>query len=366
MIMVNEFFQQVYFQNRVIDYIISLGIFLVIILLVTILKRFLIKILNSFASKSSTKIDNQFVEAFQNKIKPFMNLLYFSAFYLGFSQLSIPSVLERIVNIAIIAMLIFFGVRFALSIFSYFLENYWIKKEKNATHITAIRGIETFLRILIWTIAFIVLLDNLGIQVSALVAGLGIGGIAVALAAQNILGDLFSYFIIFFDHPFEIGDFIIIDSFMGTIESIGIKTTRIRSLGGEEIIFSNTDLINSRLRNYKRMRKRRVLFKFGVIYKTSLKQLKKIPALVSEIIQQVNGVTFERVHFASFGDFSLNFEVVYYVNNRDYNRYMDIQQKINFKMKEEFEKRGIEFAYPTQTLFLEKENTANKTVEEKI
>jgi len=360
--MFNDFFQQIYFQNRVLDYMVASGIFLAIVLLISILKRFVIKILNSFASKSSTKIDDQFVEAFQNKIRPFLNLLYFGAFYLGFSQLNIPSALEKIVNIAIIAMLIFFGVRFALSIFSYFLENYWIKKEKNATRITAIRGIETFLRILIWAIAFIVLLDNLGIQVSALIAGLGIGGIAVALAAQNILGDLFSYFIIFFDHPFEIGDFIIIDSFMGSIESIGIKTTRVRSLGGEEIIFSNTDLVNSRLRNYKRMRKRRILFKFGVIYKTNLEQLKEIPVIVTEIINQVNGTTFDRVHFAAFGDFSLDYEVVYYVNTRDYNRYMDIQQEINFRMKEEFEKKGIEFAYPTQTLFLEKDDTVNNTV----
>ena len=352
--MFNNFLQQIYFNNRVIDYIIALAIFLLLVLLINISKKFLIKVLNSFARKSTTKIDDQFVEAFQKKIKPFVNLLYFGTFYLGFSQLKIPSPLEKIVNIAIIALLIFFGVRFVLSIFSYFLENYWIKKESNATRITAIRGVETFLRIVIWIIAFIVLLDNLGIQVSALVAGLGIGGIAVALAAQNILGDLFSYFIIFFDHPFEIGDFIIIDNFMGTIESIGIKTTRIRSLGGEEIIFSNTDLVNSRLRNYKRMRKRRVLFKISVIYQTSLEQLKEIPAIVSEAIQQVSGATLDRVHFASFGDFSLDFEVVYYVNSRDYNRFMDLQQEINFKIKEEFEKRGIEFAYPTQTLFLAK------------
>lgn len=149
---------------------------------------------------------------------------------------------------------------------------------------------------------------------------------------------------------------------MGTIESIGIKTTRIRSLSGEEIIFSNTDLVNSRLRNYKRMIRRRVLFKFGVIYQTSMEQLKDIPALVTEIIQQIDGANLDRVHFASFGDSSLDFEVVYYVNGRDYNRYMDIQQEINFKIKENFEKRGLEFAYPTQTLFLEKDDTANQTV----
>jgi small-conductance mechanosensitive channel len=354
--MFNDFLQSIYFHNRVIDYITALVVFLLAVLIITVLKNFLIKILRAFARKRSTTIDSRFVQAFQNKMKPIINLLYFGAFYLGLNQLNIPAVLERFINIFIIALLIFYGVRFLLSILAYFLENYWIKKESDSTRITAIRGIETFFKITIWSIALIILLDQLGIQVSALVAGLGIGGIAIALAAQNVLGDLFSYFVIYFDRPFEIGDFLIIDSFSGTIENIGIKTTRIRSLGGEEIIFSNTDLVNSRLRNYKRMRKRRVLFKFGVIYQTTLEQLKEIPAIITEILNQVSGATLDRVHFSSYGDFSLDFEVVYYVNGRDYNKYMDIQQEINFKIKEEFEKRDIEFAYPTQTLFLSKED----------
>ncbi len=352
--MVNNFFQQVYFQNRIIDYIITLIIFVVAVFTIIILKNFLLKILQNIASKKTTAIDDRFVDAFQNKIKPFINLLYFAAFYFSLYQLNIPTILEKYLNIVIIALFIFYTVKVILSIFSYFLENYWIKKERDSTRITALRGIETFLKILIWSIAFIILLDNLGVQISALLAGLGIGGIAIALASQNILGDLFSYFIIFFDRPFEIGDFLNIDNFSGTIENIGIKTTRIRSLGGEEIIFSNTDLVNSRLRNFKRMRKRRVLFNFGVTYQTPLQQLKEIPDIVSSIFQQINGATLDRVHFSSFGDFSLSFEVVYYVNSRDYNQYMNIQQEINLKLKEELEKRSIDFAYPTQTIFLSK------------
>lgn len=354
--MINNFFQEVYFHNRIIDYISAIAIFLLAVLAITILKNFLIKALQTFARKKSTTIDKRFVDNFQNKMKPFVNLLYFGSFYLGFYQLNIPSFLEKTVNIFIVALLIFYSVRFILSILSYFLENYWIKKETDSTRITAIRGVETFLKVILWSIAVIILLDNMGVQVSALVAGLGIGGIAIALAAQNILGDLFSYFIIYFDHPFEIGDFITIDSFSGTIENIGIKTTRIRSLGGEEIIFSNTDLVNSRLRNYKRMRKRRILFNFGVIHQTSTEQLKNISAIIKEIFNRIDGASLDRVHFSAYGDFSLNFEVVYYVNSRDYNKYMDIQQEINFQMKEEFEKHNIEFAYPTQTLFLSKEN----------
>lgn len=362
--MFNNLLQQEYFQNRMVDYIVSLATFIIAVLLITILKNFVLKILRTMASKKTSRIDDHFVEVFQEQIKPFINLLYFGAFYLSIYHLNIPVIVEKYLNIIISALFIFFGVRFILSLISYFLENYWIKKERNATRITVIKGVETFLKIIIWSIAFIILLDNLGIQVSALIAGLGIGGIAVALASQNILGDLFSYFIIYFDRPFEIGDFIIIDNYMGSIENIGIKTTRIRSLSGEEIIFSNTDLVSSRLRNYKRMKKRRVLFNFGVVYQTTLEQLKEIPTIVTNIIQQVSGATLDRVHFFSYGDFSLNFEVVYYVNSSDYNQYMDIQQEINLKLKEELQKRAIEFAYPTQTILLSKENNHKKSIEE--
>ncbi|MFC1599390.1 mechanosensitive ion channel family protein, partial [Candidatus Omnitrophota bacterium] len=209
-------------------------------------------------------------------------------------------------------------------------------------------------KFLIWGLAIIFFLDNLGFKVSTVIAGLGIGGVAVALAAQAVLGDLFSYFAIIFDRPFEIGDFIIIGEYLGTIEHIGVKTTRIRSLGGEQLVFSNTDLTNSRVRNYKRMQKRRVVFKLGVTYQTSLDQLKAVPGIIEKAIKSIDNTTFDRAHFLSYGDFSLVLEVVYYVLTGDYNKYMDIQQSINFAIKEEFEKRGIEFAYPTQTLYVNK------------
>lgn len=350
--MFGNFLGQVYFQNRVIDYTIALVIFATATLIIVILKNFFIEVLKAQALKKNTAIDNRFVDAVQGKIKPFLNLLYFAAFYFSFYQLKIPIIIEKYFNLIIIVLFIYYIVRFILSIFSYFLENYWLKKERNTSRITAARGIETFLKILLWSIAFIILLDNLGIQISALLAGLGIGGIAIALASQNILGDLFSYFIIYFDRPFEIGDFLTIDNYSGTVENIGIKTTRIRSLGGEEIIFSNTNLVNSRLRNFKRMKKRRISFNFGVTYQTSLDQLKEIPVIVDTIFQEISGANLDRVHFSSYGDYSLIFEVVYFVNSRDYNKYMDIQQEINLRLKEELEKRKIEFAYLPKTIFL--------------
>src|SRR5665648_341227 len=354
--MINDFLQQTYFQNRIIDYIISIAIFILLVISIQITKSILLKLLKTWVKKTTTKIDNKFVKAFEEKIKPFLNLIYFGAFYISIKRLTMNFQIERFFNIFVIILLTFFGIRFLLSITIYGLETYWVKKEKDLAKKQALKGIITIIKIIIWGIFLIILLDNLGIKISALVAGLGIGGIAIALAAQSVLGDLFSYFIIFFDRPFEIGDFIIIGDFLGTVEDIGIKTTRLRSLGGEELIFSNQDLTNSRVRNYKRMNRRRIVFKFGVIYQTTLTQLKKIPQIVEEIITQIPEATFDRAHFASYADFSLNFEVVYYINNGDYNKYMDIQQEINFQLKEIFEKQKIEFAYPTQTVFLTNEN----------
>ena len=354
--MINEFFQQTYFQNRVIDYIISIAIFILLVISIKIIKRILLKLLQTWAKKTTTTIDDKFVKAFEQKIKPFLNLIYFGAFYISIKQLTIDSQIERFFNIFIIILLTFFGIQFLLSITIYGLETYWVKKEKDLAKKQALKGIITVIKIIVWSIVLIILLDNLGIKISALVAGLGIGGIAIALAAQTVLGDLFSYFIIFFDRPFEIGDFIVTGDYKGTVEHIGLKTTRLHSLGGEQLIFSNQDLTSSRISNYKRMDRRRVVFQFGVIYQTTLTQLKKIPQIVEEIITQIPETTFDRAHFASYADFSLNFEVAYYTNNSDYKKYMDIQQEINFQLKESFEKQKIEFAYPTQTVFLSNEN----------
>jgi small-conductance mechanosensitive channel len=206
---------------------------------------------------------------------------------------------------------------------------------------------------IIWIIGILFLFDNMGYNVTTIIAGLGIGGIAVALAAQNILGDLFNYFVIFLDRPFEVGDFIIIDEKRGVVEHIGIKTTRLKSLSGEQLVFSNSDLTTSRIHNYKRMQRRRILFNLSVIYQTSHENLKQIPEVLKSIVlEQAEMVEFDRAHFSGYGDSSLDFEIVYFVLDSAYNTYMDIQQKINLRIFEEFKKMGVEFAYPTRTLYV--------------
>jgi len=214
-------------------------------------------------------------------------------------------------------------------------------------------GILRFIaRLAVWAMALLLTLENLGVDITALVAGLGIGGIAVALALQNVLGDLLASLSIALDQPFVLGDFVVLGEHMGSVEYIGIKSTRLRSLSGEQLVLSNADLLSSRLRNYGRMQERRVVFSLGVTYETPRARLQEIPGLLQRIIEAQEDVRFDRAHFAKYGAFSLDFEIVYYVLSADYTRYMDVQQAINFRIHEAFEELGVEFAYPTQTVWL--------------
>ncbi|MFA6043519.1 MAG: mechanosensitive ion channel family protein [Phycisphaerales bacterium] len=200
---------------------------------------------------------------------------------------------------------------------------------------------------IIGSLVVIFALDNMGVQVTPLITGLGVGGIAVALAAQSVLADTFGSLTILFDKPFLVGDFIIVGDKMGTVEHIGIKTTRLRALSGEQLVFANSDLLGSRIQNYKRMQERRVVFTFGIIYETPLEKMKQVPQIVQGIVRAREKTRLDRVHFKSFGAYSLDFEVVYFVLSADYNMFMDIQQAINLDIMAEFAKQNIEFAYPT-------------------
>ena len=231
-------------------------------------------------------------------------------------------------------------------------DGYKLVIEDDNAQITALSAITFVVRVVIWAVVLMMILDNLGFDITAMVASLGIGGIAVALAAQNILGDLFAFFSIIIDQPFVKGDFIIVGSDLGSIEHIGIKSTRVRSLGGEQLIFANKDLLNSRIRNFKRMEQRRIVFEFGLVYDTSAEHVKLVPELVESYIKALDTTRFDRAHFKEFGDSSLNFEVVYWVLSAEFGVYMDTHQAIIFEMLKEFRERGIQFAYPTRTVHM--------------
>ncbi len=224
--------------------------------------------------------------------------------------------------------------------------------ESDAEAATSMAVLGFIARLVLWALVVILVLDHLGFNVTTLVASLGIGGVAVALAVQSILGDLFASLSITLDKPFVVGDFIIVGDVMGTVEYVGLKTTRIRSLSGEQVVMPNGDLLGSRIRNYKRMQERRIVFAFGVTYDTPAEKLERIPGIVRAVVEAQDDTRFDRAHFKGFGASSLDFEVVYYVLVADYNRYMDIQQAINLALVRRLNAEGVEFAFPTRTLHI--------------
>ena len=248
-------------------------------------------------------------------------------------------------------------IRIGNSFMDYVTAKVYLEKEAvDSGRKGAVKHLVFMLKIGVAGVLSVMALDNLGFNIGALIAGIGVTGIIIGLAVQNIVGDLFSSICIIFDKPFEVGDFIIVGDFMGVVEYIGIKTTRLTSLGGEQLVFSNSDLIGSRIRNYKRMTKRRVVFNFGVEYGTEEEKLKGIPVAVKTIISKIEDTICDRAHFQKFGDWSLYFEVVYYVLSADYAKYMDIQERINFEIFSTFHREGINFAFPTQTLHMKEEH----------
>lgn len=349
--MFSEMLQQTFLGNRLIDYLISLGVCFVSILIVKFIIHHIVRRIEKIAQKNQKPLNVLFVTILE---KIFLPALYLSCFHLPFKMLQFSSKVYHIIDVLQLLIIIAFAGQLIIVLIDYAFNIYVENKENDSTLKRSLSGVLSIIKFFIWTIALLIFLDNIGFKISTMLAGLGIGGIAVAIAAQALLKDFFGFFSIVFDRPFKLGDFIIVGDVMGTVEYIGIKTTRIRSLSGEEVVLSNTDLTDSRVRNYKMMEKRRIMFRLGVTYQTPLENLKQIPIIIENMIKNTQGTAFDRAHFATYGDFSLIFEVVYFVLSPDYNQYMDIQQQINFAIKEEFERKNIAFAYPTQTVYLPK------------
>ena len=281
----------------------------------------------------------------------FLFSLYFSTFFFHINE-----TLIKIFFYIFITIVTVYVIRTFAKILKYLAEEFIKAKEKHGEKVNSsfVQFARNILIAVLWAIGLVVILSNLGFNVTALVTGLGIGGVAVALAVQNILADIFSSVSIFLDKPFEQGDFVTTDGDAGTIKKIGVKTTRIQTLQGEELVISNKELIDKRIHNFKKLEKRRVSFSIGVTYNTSVEKLKLAEEIIRSVINRTKLAELGRVHFSKFGDFSLIFDIIYSVNTKDYNKYMDIQQEINYGIKEEFEKQGIEMAFPTQTIYLNK------------
>lgn len=352
---VNSWLNIVIFQNSVISYLQAVLTFFGLILVLSISKRILTAHLRRIARLTISDFDD-FIVILLTKIR--LPVLCVVALYFASLPLELSETLRLLIRCALVVVVTIWSVFLLQEIVKYSIEKIYRRRMKtdDPSFELMVKSMTGISRWVIWVVAIIFMLDNIGVNISTFVAGLGIGGIAVAMASQTVLGDAFSALSIFLDRPFEIGDFIILDdNHLGTVEHIGIKTTRLRSLSGEQLVFSNSDLTTSRIKNFKRMQSRRIAFQIGIVYQTPLEKTKRIPLLVKDIFIQKEGVRLDRVHFKSFGDFSLIYEIVYYVSSADYNIYMDRQQDINFSLMETFEREGIAFAYPTQTLYVKQE-----------
>jgi len=340
--------------NSTSEYLRAVLIFIFLFIIFKLFDSTIIGILKKAKDKTKNTFDDVIIDFIDGIHWPFYVYL---AIYLSTLSLNLPQSLEVFLKHLLMVFVIFYAAKGVINIVTLFLDRYKDsrkKKNKNTSE-SMINVLKLISKIILWIVAFLMILSNFGIEITPLIAGLGIGGIAIGLALQNVLGDLFSAFAIYFDKPFEEGDFIIIGNDMGVIKHIGIKTTRIQALGGQELVVSNSELTSTRINNYKKMNKRRVLFSFGVEYKTKVTQLRKIKKIVEKIIKDEKHTTLDRVHFKSFGPSSLDFEVVYYIDTNDYNVYMDVQERINLKIKQNVEKEGVDFAFPSTTVYMRKE-----------
>ena len=347
----NEILAQEYYGNTVEHYGIALSIIIGGIIIVRLFRKRLLTQIKKWTEKTETKLDDYIIRGIEKFGLP---VLIFVAIYVGLSYLTFSEKADKFIDNVMVVVVTIYMIRLLSTFIRLTLESFIRKQEGGQEKLKQLNGIMLIINAVIWMIGFLFLFDNLGYDVTAIIAGLGIGGIAIALAAQNILGDLFNYFVIFFDKPFEVGDFITVDDKKGTVDHIGIKTTRLISISGEQLAFSNSDLTKSRIHNFKRMERRRVIFTLGVVYSTTHEKLQKIPTILKDIISSQELATFDRAHFAKFGAYSLDFEIVYFIESADYVPFMNTQEAINLKIFKAFDEEKIEFAYPTQTVLVNK------------
>lgn len=348
-----EILNYVFWGNSVLSYAIAaLGILATWIVL-KLIRRRLLGLLKKITARTNTNFDDILVEIAEKFIIPY---LYLFINYSIIMQLVLSPGVERIIAAAFMFVTIYYAIRLINYSIHRLVVKYLEQKNEPPERIKQVSGMLIVVKLISWVLGIVMLADNLGYNVTTIIAGLGVGGIAIALAAQNILGDLFSYFVIFFDKPFEVGDFIIVEDNSGIVERIGIKTSHVRSLDGQQLVMPNAEMVKSVIQNYKRLERRRIVFSIGVVYYTPSGKLRNIPGLIEDIILKQKQAKFDRTHLKSFGDFSINYEIVYYIESADYLVYMNTHHNICLNIFEQFEKEGIEFAFPTQTIFLNNQN----------
>lgn len=328
------------------EYLYALGILIGLVIVFRIFQFYVIRKLKKAAEKTETDIDDTFIEIIQSIKPPFY---YFLAFYLATYYITISQVLKDVMEGVLVALITYQVVTASIILIDYVLHKKIAENDEGTGH--AMGTIGKIIKVILWAMGLLFVLSNFGVNVTSLVAGLGIGGIAIAFALQNILEDLFSSFTIFFDKPFQVGDYIIVGGDKGTVKKIGIKTTRIKTSRGEELVISNKELTSARIQNFKKLEERRGVFNFGITYETPTKKIREIPKDLEKIINSIDGVRFDRAHFTKFDDSALNFEIVFYIQSSEYAKFADAQQEMNIRILEKFEEQGIEMAYPTRMVY---------------
>jgi len=342
-----------FLHNAIQNWLLALLVAVITIILFRLGERLLVQQAVKLARRTENYLDDFAVELAERTQYWFLLII---AAYVGSWLLHFDAAVTRIIGQSVTIAFFLQAALWGNGAISFWVARYKHEKlDVDAGSVTALSALGLVGSFVLWSVILLLILDNVGVQVTSLIAGLGISGIAVALAIQNILGDLFASLSIVMDKPFVIGDVIAISDFVGTVEKIGLKTTRLRSISGEQLVFSNMDLLTSRIRNYKSMQTRRIVFSLGVLYETPPDKVEQIPAIIREAIESQDQVGFDRAHFKSLDASALTFEVVYNMQTPDYGVYMDTQQAINLALLRRFAAEGIEFAYPTQTLFVKRD-----------
>ncbi|HYK45657.1 MAG TPA: mechanosensitive ion channel domain-containing protein [Parafilimonas sp.] len=345
-----NFWEQVWWNNSLRMYGIVLAEIAGVWIIFKLFRKFIIGTLKKVAGRTASEVDDAIVVAADKFIIPY---LYLVINYAIIDQLTFSPHAENVLKVVVAVITAYYFVRFINHTIHLSVLLYMQKKEEPPERIKQLNGVLLMIKVLIWIGGFLMLIENLGYNITTIITGLGIGGIAIALAAQNILGDLFSYFVIFFDKPFEIGDTISVNNNTGTVERIGIKTSHVRSVSGEQLIIPNADLVKSTIKNIKRLERRGIIFKLNVRYDTPEEKLRSLPDLIRSIINKHEHATLERCHLVAFGDFSLTYETLYFIDTPDMITYLNIQQDIYLEIMNAFSKQGIDFAFPGQTFVLQ-------------
>lgn len=337
--------------NLVATYIVAFLVFLLSITLMKIFKNIILRKVKKLSDKTTSRIDDNVVKIVESISWPFYVML---SFYLGLQFISIHSTILTIVYYLVLVTIAYYAIKTAQGVIDFIIQSLIAKKETDEQDDAILGLMGKLAKGALWIVVLLLVLANMGVEITALLAGVGIGGIAIGLALQNILADVFASFSIYLDKPFKVGDFIVIGDDSGTVKKIGIKSTRIQTLQGQELVVSNRELTETRVNNYKKMDKRRVAFDIGVTYGTNNTKLKKIPEMITKIINGIDLAKASSVHFTKFGDSALKYNIVYHIDSSEYSKYLEIQQEINLEIKKQFEKEKIDMAYPTQTILLEK------------